>query len=121
MSKVYFKFTVPTHVETGNNSNLLSKLFERIITRIIPKANPDYDHLISEVEIWAIEYDTDDNSVWREIGYDKNGIAIVAMPDNKNYGFWLDTQLTLKDYEAFDLKQLSFTEFESDWTKFRKK
>lgn len=61
------------------------------------------------------------NTTWREIGFDKNGISIVAMPFENNYGFWVDNNLTLKNYAKFNPKKIMADEFLKDWVEFENK
>ncbi len=65
-------------------------------------------HLVRE---WLIEFG-DDGLPWREIGLDESGAPVLAGPDARNYGFWLDTNMTIKD---FDGEPVAEEEFERIW------
>jgi len=117
--KFEFKFDVPK--ERNNLKNAIGETLIRCLTAIVPKANPDFEHLLEMVDFWKIEYNLDKNATWREIGFDKNGKSIVAMPLGKNYGFWTDNTLNLKDYESFEPKEINAVEFEKDWAEFENK
>ena len=121
-NKVYLRFNDPISKEPickeGAFKELLKEIVIRVISVFFPKANPDYDNLIENVEYWKIEYDKSKNWTCREIGYDKNGVSIVAMPLKDNYGFWGDSNLTLKDYEEFGPNKSTFEEFNDDWILF---
>jgi hypothetical protein len=93
----------------------------KMLTTIIPKANPGFEDLLDNVEYWKIEFNKEENWTWREIGFDKNGNSIVAMPLGNNYGYWSDSHLTLDDYEHFNPTTITADEFENDWTEFEKK
>lgn len=122
--KLYIKFDNPKK-ESSPQTERLKKRVENIVTKvvstIIPKANPDFEHLIEKVDYWKIEYNTKENATWREIGFDKNGNSILAMPFGNNYGFWVDNQLTLDDYQSFNPTLINADDFENDWIDFEKK
>src|SRR5690606_18438876 len=92
----------------------------KIISTIIPKANPDFEHLLHKVDYWEIEYNKKENTTWREIGFDKFGNPIAIMPFGDNYGFWTDNQLTLDDYQDFEPITITADEFEKNCTAFEK-
>ncbi|MBC6993506.1 hypothetical protein QWY85_16235 [Neolewinella lacunae] len=122
--KVYIKIDAPKGKPSPPPERLkrtMENAVVKILTTIIPKANPDFEHLLDKVDHWKIEFDKTENAAWREIGFDKDGVSIVAMPLGDNYGFWTDNQLTMDDYENFDPKLITKEEFDSDWTDFEKK
>jgi hypothetical protein len=108
--------------ETSTSSNGLKKIIEdsviKILSTFIPKANPDFEHIIYNVSYWKIEFHNQEKAVWREIGFDKNDQLIVAMPDKRNYGFWSDNNLTLKDFKNLGSSIIEQEEFEKDWIDF---
>lgn len=56
----------------------------------------------------------------REVGLDKNGEVIVKAPYKKSLGFWVDEDLTLKDYsDSFEIHYVNKSEFERLWTKMQ--
>lgn len=119
--KVYIKFEQPkgkSFPEPSKFQKAIENFTAKILTTILPKGNPDFEDLIQEVNFWKVEYDLTENTAWREIGFDRNGNSIVAMPFGENYGYWTDNNLTLKDFEQFDLKKIEISEFEKDWTEF---
>jgi hypothetical protein len=71
----------------------------RFATRFIPKANPDYESKLHLVCEWLVEFD-DQGRPSREIGLDNSGLPVFAGPDSRNYGFWLDTDMTINDFEG---------------------
>ena len=123
--KIYIKFADPKPENPQPPDGPVKKAVKyaiiKILTTIIPKANPDFDHLLDTVDFWKIEFDKKENCTWREIGFDKDGVSIVAMPLGKNYGYWTDNHLTLEDYEHFNPAPITANEFDSDWTEFEKK
>ena len=122
--KVYIKFGQPkgkSFPKPSKFQRIIENAVTKILTAIIPKGNPDFEDLIREVDFWKVEYDMAENAAWREIGFDKNGNSIVAMPFEENYGYWTDNNLTLDDFERFDLMKIERAEFENDWTEFETK
>lgn len=121
--RIYFRVEnpkEPKHLKDGPAKRLMKNVITKILTSVLPKANPDFDHLIDSVEYWKIEFDTRENVAWKEIGFDIDDRSIVAMPFGNNYGFWCDSQLTLEDYENLNSTPISPEEFENDWTEFRR-
>tara|TARA_R110001592_G_scaffold9723_2_gene51440 strand:+ start:2491 stop:2814 length:324 start_codon:yes stop_codon:yes gene_type:complete len=102
----YIKFKHPKSEPVTESSRFENAVVE-ILSTILPKANPDFDKLIDQVDYWLVEYNRTENAVWREIGFDKNDQSIVAMPLGKNYGYWTDNNLTLDDFEAFGVTAIS--------------
>ena len=90
-------------------------MFRKIIQK------PDFEHLIVNVSYWKIEFSKKKNCTWREIGFDQEGIPILAMPIGYKDGLWTATDLTLADYKQFHPKTISADEFEKDWKEFEKK
>ena len=62
-------------------------------------ANPDFDDKLRCVALWYLEYSEEYDGSCREIGLDSNKNVIVKMPDERNYGYWLDTNCTIEDFE----------------------
>lgn len=103
-------------------SSAAGDVFWRIVGKalslIIPQANPDFDRLIEQVAFWMVEYDKTLDATTREIGFDVYGHAILAMPLNRNYGYWTDNQLKLSDYDRFNPIPITEREFDTAWLKF---
>ena len=86
-------------------------LLARIALFLLPSANPDYEgkrHLVRE---WLIEFD-EQGHPWREIGLDADGKPLLAGPDRRNYGFWLDTNMRIADFHG---ESITAEEFERLW------
>lgn len=90
-------------------------LIEGLLTRVIPEANPD--HPFHLVRVWLIEFD-DDGVPSREIGLDASGEPVLAGPDDRNYGFWLDTNMRFYDFVGDDV---SAEVFERLWLSMKSK
>jgi hypothetical protein len=85
----------------------------RILTKILPPANPDFEDKIFEVRHWLLELDSETGIPVREIGLDKEGQVIVKMPFKKNYGYWTDSNISF-DESAWQ-SNLSKETFEENW------
>jgi len=88
--------------------SLLSRLMKR------STANPDYENVFSEVAEWLIEFG-DDQLPEREIGLNSAGVPVLAGPNERNYGFWLDTNMKFSDFENEVIKKAYF---EQKWNEF---
>ena len=78
--------------------------------------NPDFDKMILYVAKWYLEYDDECDCSWREIGLDCHNNIIVKMPDDNNYGFWLDTNCTIDDFRKMSgFKMITEQEFNDLW------
>ena len=88
-----------------------SGIFKSVLDRLNP--NPDYQfHLVRE---WLVEFGEDDLP-FREIGLGKNGKPVLAGPDDRNYGFWLDTNMKFDDFSG-DI--ISSEVFEGLWVEWQ--
>lgn len=119
----YIKFKAPnsqTYQEKDNvGKSMIKKAIIGIASLVIPKANPDFDKLIDEVEEWLLEYDNEGDFVNREIGLDQTGKAIMRMPWQKNYGYWIDNNLKLNDFSTqFATTIVDKQTFENYWAEF---
>jgi hypothetical protein len=87
----------------------LRGIVRRVLTRGLPEANPDY-RLDLVRECW-VEFDAD-GMPNREIGLGEDGSPVLAGPDDRNYGFWLDT---IMRFDNFTGEQVDAAEFEDMW------
>jgi hypothetical protein len=125
MKTTYIQFDAPKNdshsAKDGLIKSSLKKALVGILTKIIPKANPDFDDKIDEVQYWLVECDNETGTPEREIGLDKEGRVILKMPFNDNYGYWTDNNLFLKDFkEHFVVSEISKDSFEKYWELFDK-
>lgn len=79
----------------------------------IPKSNPGYDSKMHLVKKWLIEFIDHDGELrpWREIALDHTGNVVFAGPDKVNYGFWLDTNMKLEDFEGEPIEEEVFEKY----------
>ena len=98
----------PAHTEPGRFRRLVHALLF-----FIPVTNPDYEAMLPLVAEWLIEFD-DSGEPWREIGLDANGEPVLAGPNERNYGFWLDTDMRLTDFTG---DAVTREDFEALWVR----
>lgn len=60
-----------------------------IFSTILPRANPDMEHLISQARVWWLEIE-DSGEPAREIGFSETGEPIVIGPIGRNFGYLVD-------------------------------
>lgn len=94
--------------------SFLQRIFKYVFRNLI--ANPDFEDKFEYVAQWYIEYDdVKDNVSCREIGLDSDGNIIVKMSDERNYGYWLDTNCELIDFEKMGAQRIEKEKFECLW------
>jgi len=121
MKTIYIQFETPKCDKQTSKESLLKKTFVNILTKILPKANPDFEDKINEVKWWLVEFDRENGKPKREIGMDKEGRVILKMPFKDNYGFWIDSNLSLNDIKNFCIvSEISKKSFEYNWELFDK-
>ena len=104
--------------EKKQNNKTKRSLWYRLLHKmIVPlSANPDFDDKIEDVTLWFIEYDDVVNHIAnREIGFAKDSRIIVKMPDDRNYGYWLDTNCELEDFKKMGINMITEKEFNDLW------
>jgi len=96
----YVRWRIPQKVSSPPRDGLLeSTLFHAlagVLTKILPRANPDFDSRLAEASEWWIETD-DAGAPMREIAFDANGLAIFGMPFGTNYGYLTDSNMNFSD------------------------
>ncbi len=112
---LYLKIKVDKPETFKNKEN---NFFEKLLSLIIPKANPDFDDKIHKVSDWLLEFKNEKSTPNRELGLDVTGNIIVKMPYKKNYGYWTDNSLTYNDFKKnFNYKNIDKNIFEKYWSK----
>jgi hypothetical protein len=120
MQTTYIQFDAPKNnsqtAKDGLIKSMLKKALVGVLTTFIPKANPDFEDKIKEVQYWLVECDKETGIPEREIGLDKAGCVILKMPFNDNYGYWTDNNLLLNGFkEHFEVSEISKDYFEQSW------
>lgn len=113
----YFKFKMPSEEEKEiPQTPMHESLFDWLLEKLIPKANPDFGTKYNDVDTWFVEYDEENDCTNREIGLNRDGHIIVKGPFNNNLGYWVDNDLSLQDYEDdFDIQYINKDVFEELW------
>jgi len=101
----YIQFETPKSEK--QTSGLLEKTFVGILSRFLPKANPDFEDKIDAVKRWLVEIECENGMPKREIGLDNEGRTIVKMPFKNNRGFWTDSNITFNDLKNFSIVSLN--------------
>ena len=58
----------------------------KLLTRVVPPANPDIEALIAKAQVWWLEIDAE-GCPQREIGFSERGESIVLAPIGDNVGY----------------------------------
>jgi hypothetical protein len=112
---------VTQNLKDGQLKSSFKKVLVSILTTIIPKANPDFDDKIEDVDKWLVECETETGIPFREIGLDNKGRVLLKMPYKNNYGYWTDNNLLLNDFkEKLHATELDKQFFEWKWDIFDK-
>jgi hypothetical protein len=124
MGQIYIKFKVDKLASHSDDKpmNWLTRTLQKSVkalTTIIPKANPDFDDKIDDVDEWLIEINEETGEPERELGINNTGQTIAIMPFNQNYGYWTDLNLNLDDFlEDFNATSIESKEFNNRWDRF---
>ena len=116
-AKTYIKFlNNKKPIDKERDSFFFNRIVYPILSFILPKANPDFDHLYEKVHLWYLEYDGLNKYTCREIGIDDNNTVIVKAPYKNNFGYWTDNDMTLESYAShFNIEYIDKDEFDSIW------
>ena len=115
---IYFKFNSKQGVRKPSSHKVKRSIWKRLAYRLIKPliANPDFEDEIGFVSQWYIEYNEEIDCSSREIGLDVKNNIIVRMPDERNYGFWLDTNCTIEYFKKRKgFQMISKQDFEDLW------
>ena len=126
MGFIYIKFKTDEIVTNSGQrigTSWLAKTVEnsltKILTTIIPKANPDFEVKIQNVRQWILEVNEDEGTPEREIGLDDKGNVMMIMPWQDNYGFWTDSSVQVDELaKSSDMTFGDKEEFERLWDSF---
>lgn len=122
MSNTYIKIKCAATKAHKTPDGIGKKLAKVDFTEEVPQANPDFHKTIGEVAFWLIEFENDSYFPNREIGLDAREQPLMIMPWRKNYGYWTDNNLVIKDFRRnFETVDISKEEFEQQWKLFEAK
>ncbi len=116
----YLKFNFQHSVSEKDKHSSNESFLGKILSFILPKANPNYENKIDDVIYWLIEFDDESADGGdipnREIGLNEDYKPILKMPYKKNYGYWLDTNMTYPDFiEQFNAESIKRGYFDEKW------
>lgn len=108
------------NARTLNRDRVIKRLIKgaviKVLTKIIPVANPDFEEQIDNAKYWLIECESESGIPQREIGLTAQGVAIMKMPNKENYGYWTDNSLRLDDFKQhFNVSEINKESFELHW------
>jgi hypothetical protein len=86
----------------------------RLLRKVLPAANPDFEPLYGGVRLWWVEVD-DNGAPQREIGFGSGSEVLVVGPLEENMGFWTDSPMV---FSSSDLEQIDAQAFEAYWSRF---
>jgi hypothetical protein len=116
---MYIKFTDPDSRTKRTKENWWKKITKALLISFIPSGNPNFDSEIENVKQWLIEFKDGNQFPNREIGLDILQQPIMIMPWRRNYGYWIDNNLLLKDFKSiFNAVEITKEEFEKHWNQF---
>ncbi len=123
MGTTYIQFEAPEDEGQKSTDKLskrvLKKALIRVLTIVIPKANPDFENKIDAVKHWLVELETETGIPQREIGLDDREEVILKMPYKDNRGYWTDNNLLLSDFKKlFEVQEIDKANFEAKWELF---
>lgn len=112
---IYAQFKSPMRSRVKSKNSMITNIFSGILQAILPKANPDFDKIVEDVNIWLVEYNLKNECVNREIGIDENNEVIIVAPyDNKNLGYWVDNWVRRSDFNKLMPMQISKSELKKN-------
>ena len=121
MNSTYIKFTDPDTRIKRSKQSWWQRITKTLLISFIPSGNPTFDEEIENVKQWLIEFKDGNQYPNREIGLDIFQQPIMIMPWRRNYGYWIDNNLLLKDFQLlFDSVEITKDEFEKLWTQFER-
>ena len=96
-------------------TNKLLTHLVKLLTHLVPKANPTLEENLDYVKEWYIEYDDVEEYTNREVGVAGNGMVVFKAPFEENWGYWCDNDMTMDDYQNLNIHAISKEAFEKLW------
>ena len=119
MNSMYIKFADPDTQLKPRKKSWLKRAIQTLLISFIPSGNPNFEEEIDKVKQWLIEFKDGNQYPNREIGLDNLEQPIMIMPWRRNYGYWIDNNMLLKDFNSlFNPVEISKEEFEKHWDQF---
>lgn len=96
-------------------TNKLLTHLVKLLTHLVPKANPTLEENLDYVKEWYIEFDDVEEYTNREVGVAENGMVVFKAPFEENWGYWCDNDMTMDDYRNLNIHAISKEAFEKLW------
>ena len=87
----------------------------RILQRVLPAANPDFERFYHDVVVWHVEIGAATGEPLREVGLDAQERVLAIGPWGENVGFIVDCGGT---FDPAEYQQISAEQFEDEWKGF---
>ena len=113
---MYYGSTKPATDGEIKLSNWKTQLLKTLLF-FIPRANKDNEKYYHLVNSWWLEID-DQGYPIREIGLDSEGIPLFSAPNDRNFGFWTDSE---KVFKQIEIDTIDKEKFEEAWKNLRNK
>jgi hypothetical protein len=113
-------FVVNTYIviparKIDGQSGWITDLVAGIVRRVLPAANPDFEHIYERVVAFHVELDSG-GSPEREVGLDSSGRVVFIAPWRENLGVILDSYSEPFDSSKFE--QIPAEQFEQEWKSY---
>jgi len=119
MNSTYIKFTDPDTRIKRVKERWWKRAIKMLLISVFPTGNPTFDDEIENVKQWLIEFKDGNQYPNREVGLDILQQPVMIMPWRRNYGYWIDNHLLLKDFKSvFNAVEITKEEFEKYWDQF---
>ena len=119
MSNTYLRFPILKSDYNKTPEAISERLVKEVFNEQAPISNPDFTNILSQVAFWLIEFEDDSYYPNREIGLDANETPIVIMPWKRNYGYWTDSNVVIKDIMSnFAAQEIPKEQFIKNWKLF---
>jgi hypothetical protein len=107
---------IATHLATltGPATGHSGGVVGRLLRKVVPAANPDFDDLYRNVRLWWVEVD-DNGAPQREVGFGSGNQVLMVGPLEENMGFWTDSPMV---FNGPEYEQVESAAFEAYWARF---
>jgi len=107
---------IATHLATDWRAPSAAQAWaERLLTLLLPRANPDYADQYTRIRVWWLEVD-EAGAPLRELGLDAAGEPVVGGPIGDNAGFWAESAMV---FDQPPYEEVGRAAFEAAWEKLR--
>ena len=111
----YIVIPIPPRTSPEEKPGWIARLAVGALRRIVPAANPDFEHLYDRVTTWHVETDASTGEPLREVGLDSAGHVVAIAPWRDNYGCIVDGPA---NFNPTEYQHVSAEQFEQEWNSF---